>query len=170
MHEAVEWGGDIMIDRNDLYDIFYVLTLMRSDIENPLNKTILLKLVCVLEKQELPEDNQVRKAIATVEGLDEQKWFFVYHNNVYTTHRLLKNPNTCRLIADLCLDIVRALEDREFERAYDLIDACHMLPEIIADNRLSVPKSFFKTGLALYRRKWDRHYRTAEERTYKQYC
>lgn len=158
-----------MIEQNDLYDIAYALTLIRNDIANPVNREILQKLIGVLEKQASSEDNQVRKALAAVEGIDAQKWYFVYHNNVYTAHHPLTNPNICRLLADLCTDIVRALENGELERAYDLTDACHMLPLIIANKRPSALRAFFRNGLSPYRRKWDRHYRLTEQRTYRQY-
>ena len=80
-----------MISQNDLYDISFALVTIRNDIKNTLNNVILSKIIQVLACDEREfEDNQVRKALASIPGLDQARWRYVYHNNAHVNHRFLK--------------------------------------------------------------------------------
>ena len=61
------------------------------------------------------------------------------------------------------------LNQNEYEKAYDLIDSFHCLPDIVADNNFSIPKSFWKTYTKCYRNKWDRDFLRIEQRQWKKY-
>ena len=73
-----------MISKYDLYDLSAVFVNIRSDVEYELNVQIVDKIIQVLSTgEEATEENQIRKAIAEIQNLDREKWYFVYHNNKY---------------------------------------------------------------------------------------
>lgn len=159
-----------MISQNDLYDIAYALVAIRNDIQYKLNSEILSKIIQVLKYGEKEyEDNQVRKALAKVRGLNPEKWYYVYHNNVYTTQRFVKNKYIYELLIKLCEESIIIFEANDFERAYDLIDSYHCLPNIIADNNFCIFKSYWKTFLNPYRDKWDRNFLRAEQKKWSRF-
>ena len=86
------WGG-YMIDRYDLYDMSFALILIRSDIRSRSNIPVLARMIDVLEAKEATEDNQIRRALSSIAGLDRERWFFVYHNNVYVNCRMLERKS-----------------------------------------------------------------------------
>ena len=86
-------------------------------------------------------DNQIRIALASLSYLDKEAWEFVYHNNVYVTYRFLENKIIYSILVQSCIAVKEALANDELEKAYDLLDCIHCLPEIIADNKLKIPKN-----------------------------
>lgn len=145
-----------MISQYDLYDMTFALTLVRDDIGYELNNDILSKIICVLKDHSVMyEDNKIRKAVSSIDNLNCERWQFVYHNNVYVNHKFLTNYHIYELLIILCEEVCRALKNGSHEKAVDLIDCFHCLPEMIADNSLSVPKQFWKLYMNPYRNKWD---------------
>ena len=158
-----------MINQYDLYDIAFALIMIRSNICEELNTAILSQIVNVLEDRNSTEDNQIRKAISVIEGLDRDRWFFVYHDNVYVNHRLLKSSDIYGLLIKLIKDLICVLNKGEFDKAYDLVDVFHCLPEIIADNHFTIPKSYWKSFVKCYRNKWDNDFLRVEQKKFKKY-
>ena len=118
---------------------------IRHDIQEKNNRDILFSIISVLNKgRENSEDNQIRRALRALKGLDSERWYYIYHDNVYTHHYLLKDENIYKLLGKLCQETILLLEQSNFERAYDLVDAYHCLPEIIANNNFTIPKTFWK--------------------------
>lgn len=158
-----------MITKNDLYDISFVLILIRDNIREELNTKILCKIIDVLQTEITTEDNQIRKAISAIEGLDSEHWYFVFYKNVYVNHQFLKNEKIYALLVKLLQTLINEINQENFDKAYDMIDCFHCLPEIIADNNLSIPKSFWKTFVKSYRNKWDNTFLKNEQTNYKNY-
>lgn len=157
-----------MINKYDLYDLSAVLVNIRSNIEYKLNVKVLDKIIGVLSiDEEITDENQIRKVIADVPDLDREKWYFVYHNNIYVNHSLVKKEEIYSLLLTICKLLKTTLENQQYDRAYDLADAVHCLPEIIADNGFSVPKSYWKINIGGYRKKWDKDFLKAEEKLLK---
>lgn len=162
-----DYEVDDMISQNDLYDMAYAFVLIRNNIQYQFNSEILSKIVLVLKYEQIEyEDNQVRKALADIQGLNQEQWNFVYHNNVYVNHRLLKSTYIYKMLIKLCEESIIALKNQEFERAYDLIDCYHCLPDIIADNHLSIPKNYWKVYIKPYRDRWDKKFFVSEQKGY----
>lgn len=155
-----------MISQNDLYDITSALVAIRNDIQYRFNSEILSKIIQVLRYAEKEyEDNQVRKALADVQGLDQERWYYIYHNNVYVNRRFLKNKYAYEILIKLCEESIYALKTQNFERAYDLIDCYHCLPDIMADNHFRIPKNYWKTYIKPYRDKWDKTFLVVEQKS-----
>lgn len=159
-----------MISQNDLYDISFALVTIRNDIKNTLNNVILSKIIQVLACDEREfEDNQVRKALASIPGLDQARWRYVYHNNVHVNHRFLKNRYIYGLLIKLCEQTICVLNAQAFENAYDFMDSYHCLPDIIADNNFRIPRSYWKIYIRLYREKWENKFLNEEQKDIKRY-
>lgn len=158
-----------MINKNDLYDIAFTLVVIRNNITEKLNLQILSQMIKVLETVNNTEDNQIRKAISSINGLDYEHWFFAYHNNVYVNHQMLNKVDIYALLIKLFQSLICELNKADFDKAYDLVDSFHCLPEIIADNNFTIPKSFWKTFVKNYRRKWDNDFLRTEQRILKKY-
>ena len=147
-----------MIDRYDLYDMTAVLVNLRSDIANPQNVLIISKVIEALNTYEPYEECVIRKKLATIDKLDNNRWYFVFHNNVYVNHQILKIDYVYELLIYIHTELLRIIKSGEFDRAYDLADAIHSLPTILADNNFIIPKSFWYNYIHPYRHKWDRSF------------
>lgn len=156
-----------MVSKYDLYDLSAVLVNIRSDIQYELNSVILSKVIEVLKLNDQTfQDNQVRKAIASIKNLDQERWYFVYHNNVYVNHRILKNKQVYQLLIKACETFKQLLDDEKYEEAYDLVESIHCLPDIIAENNFLITKSYWQTNIEDYRKKWDKTFLKNEEKEY----
>lgn len=146
-----------MISQNDLYDISAALILIRNNIKSNTNCLVIAKIAEILGAgNHFFEDNQIRKAIASIEELDKEKWQFVYYNNVYVKHHFLKSDYIYFLLIDLCEQLKTFINQNNYEKAYDLADCIHCLPEILADNGFAIPTTYWKAYIKKYRKKWDK--------------
>lgn len=168
-----------MITQNDLYDITFSLMIIRYRISEENNIRALFQIIKVLEspitkkdhnaEDEWIEDNQIRKAISTIEGLDSEFWSFAFHNNVYTNQQVLKNPHIYDLLISVLRELLHQLQNGDFKKAFDLADNVHCLPELIADNNFKVPKKFWKIFVKNYRKKWDKKFLRKEQKKQRKY-
>lgn len=154
-----------MINKNDLYDITSALVIIRNNIREKSNSEILSQMIKVLESKNNTADNQIRKAISSIDGLDHERWLFVYHNNIYVNHQMLNKVDIYALLIKLFQSLIIELDKEAFDKAYDLVDSFHCLPEIIADNNFTIPKSFWKTFIKYYRKKWDNDFLRNEQKS-----
>ena len=158
-----------MINKYDLYDITFALIIIRNNITEKSNPRILTQMIKVLGDTNNTEDNQIRKAISSIDGLDREYWFFAYHNNVYVNYQVLTKAYIYTLLIKLFQSLICELNKKEFNKAYDLVDSFHCLPEIVADNNFTIPKSFWKTFVKGYRSKWDNDFLRDEQRLLKRF-
>lgn len=153
-----------MITKNDLYDIAYAWTLIRNEVTYDLNYTIISRIEQTLRSDASNcELNQIRIAIASIPDLDSQKWGYVYHNNVYVYCQVIRDKLIIELLINLCILINQLIKECKNEQVYDLLDCCHCLPYIIADNNLLIPSSYWKNNIRQYRQKWDKNFLKEEE-------
>lgn len=143
-----------MITQNELYDLSFILVLIRSDITNP-NNVIVLDLIISLLKDEskLIENNQLRKTLYPLTQLSE-KWEFVKHENYYVRTLIFKDLTVQKEVLKNLTDLKLLLQSEKFEQAYDLVDALHDLPTMIADNKGVIPKNYWKLYIQPYCKKW----------------
>ena len=158
-----------MIYKSDLYDITAALVLIRNNIREKANPQILSQLIIVLQEKENVEENQIRKAVSSIKELDREPWYFTHHNNVYVNHQILKEDQLYDLFIKLFQNLIYELDREQFEKAYDLADSFHCLPEIIANNSFTIPRSFWKTFVKDYRSKWDNDFLRVEEKIFKKH-
>ena len=157
-----------MISNNDLHDITAAFIAIRSNPKYELNNAILDKIVQVLKlDDQTSEHNQIRKAIASIKNLNQDRWYYVYHNNVYVYNRFLRNKQIYQLLIKACETLKQLLEMQDYERSHDLVDSIHCLPDIIVENNFSITKSYWKTHIENYRNKWDKTFLIEEQKALK---
>lgn len=143
-----------MITQNELYDLSFSLMLIRSEINNPNNVIVLDSIISLLkDSSKLIENNQIRKTLCSISQLNE-KWEFVKHENYYVRTLIYKDKDFQDELLNNLNDLKLLLQAEKFEQAYDLVDALHALPTIIADNNGIIPKNYRKTFSQPYRKKW----------------
>ena len=143
-----------MITQNELYDLSFVISLVRNEIDDPNNVTVLDSILFLMkDPTQLVENNHIRKALSQLSQLSE-KWEFTKHENYYVRTLIFKDETFQNELVLNLTDLKSLLQSEKFEQAYDLADALHVLPEIIADNNGQIPKSYRKTFLESYQKKW----------------
>lgn len=123
-----------MISKYDLYDITYALILIRNDIYQSRNTAVLSQIIKALNDKDNDGENQIRMAISTVEGLNHDQWSFVYHNNFYVNHPLLKRAEMYDLLIDLLQGVACHLEKKNLSRRtiwLTVFTVCRKLLQII---------------------------------------
>lgn len=154
-----------MISNNDLYDLSAVLTMIRNDVQHEMNAIVLSRILQILKSPIMPcTENQIRYNIRTVCDIDVERWKFAYVDNHYTYCKILKNNLLYQVLIKICRELKWLLGENKYSQAYDLVDATHCLPIIIADNSFSIPRSYWKSYMRVYRQKWDKHFLLVEEK------
>lgn len=144
-----------MFTKNELYDLSFVITLIRSEIYNPNNVEIIdLMLSLIRDSTYLIEDNDIRKTLSQLPNLNE-KWEFIHHENYYVKTTIFKNENIHNELVLKLTELKSLLQYKKFEQAYDLADVLHVFPEIIADNNGKIPNSYYKIFMRRYKKKWN---------------
>ena len=87
-----------MLFQYDLYDLYAVFTEIRHDIQYKYNINILDTLIDILKYDEPMEDNMIRKAVSAISELDNERWSFVYYNNLYVYHKRITLPYINKLL------------------------------------------------------------------------
>lgn len=157
-----------MLTRNDLYDMTYVLICVRNHIECEMNVKVLQQIENVINNLYVCDspDNRIRRALAEL-NLQEKKWEFVYHENFYVQRQFLKNGEIYAILKKMCNCLIQLLEKKQYVQAYDLADAFHCLPDVIANSSFTIPKSYWKIYIYAYRKKWAPKFLFEEEKKIK---
>ena len=143
-----------MITQNELYDLSYALMLIRSEIANPFNTAMLDAVLPLLrDTGGLIGDNQIRKTLRQIQGLDE-RWEFTKHDNYYVHNAIFKEAAVQNELWERLNELKSLLQAKKFEQADDLADVVHALPQIIADNDGRIPADHQKIFLKAYRKRW----------------
>ncbi len=156
-----------MISQYDLYDISFAFAILRNDVKCESVSKVLLKIENVLIQECDWNDNQIRKEISSIENLDKNIWGFAYHNNVYVNCRILKDKRIYDIMIKICRKLIQLHKAKEFDEFYELIDSVHCLPEIIADNKCSIPNEYWKKYINPYRKKRNKDFLLQEQKILK---
>lgn len=153
-----------MLSVYDLYDLSRVLTNIRAFPEYSFNADIIKTVLHVLsDRSDNHELNQFRTALMTIEGLDET-YSFVRVQNVYTYFpTVLKDETVYGILTSALQSLSQAIAEENREKIVDLADCLHNLPIMIAENRFSVPRNFWRVCVKPYRNKWDKAFLVAEQ-------
>ena len=150
----------MVIHTTELYDLNYLITLIRNNIKDPLNIKVLKKAIEAVNKEVNPMPiNHIRKYLSQIEDLNDPKWHFVFIENFYTqSATIIKKADINKFISDILENILRLLTVENYEQAYDLADLAHAIPQILAEFNGAITKSYWKHRIDLYRKKWDKDF------------
>ncbi|MHB1453783.1 MAG: hypothetical protein ACYCYM_07515 [Saccharofermentanales bacterium] len=155
-----------MIGINDLHDMSAIFTGIREDIKNDKNEIIIQKIIQVLFMKDTYEYNQLRNTLKDIDGLDKEKWNFVFHENLYVYNAILHDDNIYVILTKICEKLRNAILQNKFDEAEDLTNAVHCLPDIIAENHLTITANYWNSHMKYYRDKWDKDFLKNEEKSY----
>lgn len=143
-----------MITQHELHDLSYVLSLIRSDIKCPDNIKVLDILLTIMnEPENLISDNTIRNSLRVVTTLGNA-WEFVRHENYYIDTFIFKNMNVQIYLYNMIKELKTLIISCNYTQAYDLADAIHALPDIIADNKGNIPNNYYDIYMVPYINKY----------------
>lgn len=148
-----------MLNIFDLYDLYAIFVNIRYNPAHPSNEAIISKLLPIFtQKNGNVEANQIRVTLQELNICNQHEYSFVSCRNVYTYMRFIKDENIYKLLRLACGELLKVIRSGNLERIEDLADTLHNLPLFLAENNLSVPKSFWDNEVKYYRKKWNRFF------------
>ncbi len=155
----------------DLYDLHSIFIGVRTSPHNEINIEIMSRVIGVL-KNRFNDDgiNQFRIALRPINSLDREGLYrFTLIDNVYCYFPLpfLKDEKIYLLLIKACEHLLKAICEKNEEKIYDLADCLHNLPIIIAENKYSIPKKYWKNEVQYYRSKWEKDFLIEEQKLFK---
>jgi hypothetical protein len=101
-------------------------------------------------------DDSTRESISDLLSITE--------NLCITTNNMSEIRKYAPVLYDSINEVCVLIDKASFDRAYDLVDAIHCLPEALLDKNKWDPKSYWKTYIGAYRRKWDKSFLIQREK------
>ena len=145
-----------MIINTELHDLAYSIKLFRSNIKFSENIELIRKIIKAINNEaNAYQPNNIRKSLAEIEELADERWQFVRVENIYTLPcEIIKTPNINKFLSAILSDLLKQLENKNYEQAYDLADVAHAIPEILAEYNGKLTNSYWKNCIEPYRKKW----------------
>ncbi|MBQ9107082.1 MAG: hypothetical protein IJY56_04245 [Clostridia bacterium] len=147
----------MLLNKYDFYDVYAVITSIRSNPQADYNGEIINAVCKVLsEKQESNciEPNIIRNALRNIKSIDKEVFHWVYVENVYTyMDRIVKDEFYYDFLLNGFNLLSFCAQNKEFDRLYDLADALHNIPIFIADECENFKKSV-KAQVSSYNKKY----------------
>jgi len=159
-----------MICNYDLYDISEAFIIIRQDILKCQNIEVVEKMIQVLSDTMNSNEfsfNSVRDSLASINNLNREVWYYVFHKNFYVHFSILKNKKIYQILISICELLKAAFLEGNQEKIYDLVDCVHCLPNIIAENNFTITKSYWKSHVLCYREKWGKNFLKKEQKALK---
>ncbi|RXE57503.1 hypothetical protein [Acetivibrio mesophilus] len=149
-----------------------ILIVIRSNIRNPQNMSLLetISKYCISLQEESLTNFEIFKS-EIIEVVNEQKEIKELLNNALNVYEV--DPITDNLseiyrylsvISDSALEICTQLRQKSFDRAYDLVDAIHCLPQALVCKKQWDPRAYWKIYIRPYRERWDKQFLENQER------
>ena len=145
----------------DLHDIYAVLLLIRAYPAHPDNPAVVTTVKEVVDAPtgNFSRANATRSCLGRIPELDREHWFFVDTQNVYTYIPPIIRDETIYAILSACLDEMReALSTGDQARIYDLADAIHNIPIILAEGKKDMLEAVKREISYVYRSKWNKDF------------
>ncbi len=144
---------------------------IRSQIQRPYNINLLEKIsryALLLNESDIGYD-MFKAEILKIADTDAQleEFFKTALNNFnisFETDNLQEIRSYLYVISDTSAEICMQLDNGNLDRAWDLVDAIHCLPEALLSKKDWNPKSFWDTYIRPYREKWDGNFLNVREK------
>lgn len=156
-----------MLSIYDLYDLHAILIRIRFSPENTMNSEIILKVKDVLMNRcENSDSNQFRVALQSINDLkNEEAYDFIYIRNKYIYYPLplLKDERIYAVLIRCCEELLHVISTKNCEQIFELADCLHNLPLFLVENKLTIPRNYWKNEIRYYRRKWNTNFLVVEQ-------
>ena len=147
----------------DLYDLYAVFLLIRA---YPADKANALAVAAVKEIVDAPQGqlgrtNAIRSCLGNIPELDREKWYFAGTENVYTyVPSVLKDEKSYAILSACLEEMQKAMRSGNTDRIYDLADALHNIPLILAEGKKDQFRAIHRMISYVYRPKWNKNFLT----------
>ena len=147
----------------DLYDLYAVFVLIRA---YPTDRANTLAVDAVKEILDAPQAqfgsaNAIRSRLGNIPELDREKWFFIDTPNVYTwMPPILKDEKSYSILSACLEEMQKAMRSGNTDRIYDLADALHNIPLILAEGKKDQFRAIHRMISYVYRPKWNKNFLT----------
>lgn len=151
-----------------LVSISRIFTLIRFRINKPYNTKLLLFMRdCIFRKNDFTAfQKEYDESIKLCDyfGIigEEEKNIFLPALDSLDIDKITDNVDEINkyfpIITDCITEICLHISEKNFDRAYDLVDAIHCLPEALLYKRKWKPKAYWKNYITQYRNKWDKDF------------
>ncbi len=145
----------------DFYDIHAVLVAFRANprsVQNTMITKAVISLIEAPQSDAIIDGNVIRGVLAELEDIDQDSYRLVYTRNVYTHgHRIIKEALAYQIMAVSFSELLKCLNNENFDKFQDLADALHNVPVILADKTKNT-KLLIKKEISWYRKKWDKSF------------
>ena len=136
-----------------LLNLEKIFIYVRYDLERIENKNIILCVINVINEFECNND-ELYKQIKKL-SLELSKCIILSHENeIKIVNRMVYG----QFLIDSLDFFLKLLNDNEYEKAYDVIDILHAVPNVIIINEKKSKRLFYKTYIKKFSRKWKEHY------------
>ena len=152
----------MLLTNYDCYDIYWSIVLLRADDKFEYDFAVIKAMKDTIDdKQEdnAVEWNIVRNALSKIAELqDDPKWEWIFTKNVYTYGvRIIKAPLPYQILSAAFDEMMTCLKQPVAEQLYDLKDALHNVPIILAEQGKRAEKQILRE-ISNYRKKWNRSF------------
>ena len=151
----------MLLTHYDLYDLYAVFLLIRA---YPADKANALAVAAVKEIVDAPQGqlgrtNAIRTCLGNIPELDREKWYFAGTENVYTyVPSVLKDEKSYAILSACLAEMQEAMTMGEIDRIYDLADALHNIPVILAGGKKDQFRVIKRMISYAYRPKWNKDF------------
>ena len=151
----------MLITNYDFYDIYWSIVLMRSnglEYDHAVSKAI-KDVIDTKQKDNVVEMNTIRNILSDVNELKEyEEWQWIYTKNVYTYGvKVIKDDCAYQILSNMFEELLSCLKESNESRSYDLKDALHNIPVILAEGDKHSKKRIARE-ISFYRSKWNKHF------------
>ncbi|MHB8064409.1 MAG: hypothetical protein ACYDG2_17555 [Ruminiclostridium sp.] len=150
-----------------------IFILIRSQIRSPYNIRLLGKIseyaLMLKDRNNIEYDMFKIEILEMVEGdIEIEEFLNNALNNInsnFETNNLMEIKSYLYVLSDTAIEICKQLKDGCLDRAYDLVDAIHCLPEAIISKKNWNSKAFWNNYIKPYREKWDSNFLNNREKS-----
>ncbi|MBQ9745408.1 MAG: hypothetical protein IJW21_01120 [Clostridia bacterium] len=145
----------------DLYDIYAVIVYIRAYPDDAKIKDVAKVVKRLLDepREDSGGFNNVRRAIAAIDGVDRERWHWAFVENDYTyIPGFIKNELHYSVLSAGFAEMIFAMEGGDGERLYLAADAMHNVPIIFAHNDIKEAKKHIKREISFYRGKYNKEF------------
>ena len=151
----------MLLTNYDFHDIYWSIVLMRSNglkYDYAVSKA-LKDVIDTKQKDNVVEMNTIRNILSKVNELKEyEEWQWIQTKNVYTYGvKIIKDDFAYQILSVMFEELLSCLKEPNEDRIYDLKDALHNIPVILAEGNKHSQKRIAHE-ISRYRSKWDKHF------------
>ena len=151
----------MLLTNYDFYDIYWSIALMRSNglgYDYAVSKSI-KDVIDTEQKDNVVEINTIRNILSEVNELKKyEEWQWIYTKNVYTYGvKIIKDDFAYQILSAMFEELLSCLKEPDEGRIYDLKDALHNIPVILAEGNKHSKKRIARE-ISFYRSKWNKHF------------